>query len=163
MVYISPTHPHLPSPSLTRIHANLHTCTHAHTHAHTHTHTHTCTHTHRYIHRAKRSFQGRAVAISQVSPVSTGPLFASLVACFLSPHLQRVWLVRLVNDQKDETSVVRQKGWILIRVKLSSGLREASFWPKNDLMIRSNHSEPKNFRRNMPPDSASCCVFMHIT
>ena len=127
MVYISSTYPCLPSPSLTHIHTHLHTRTHTRTHAHTHTRTHTHTHTHTgtYIHRAKRSFQGRAVAISQVSLVSTGPFFASLVACFLSPHLQRVWLVRLVNDQKDETSVVRQnwqKGWILLRVKLSRGI-----------------------------------------
>ena len=137
MVYISPTHPHLPSSSLTRIHANLHTCTHAHTHTCTHTHTHTYTHTHTHAHTHMHTHTGTYTGLRDHFKAGLQPSVRlvrfQLDHCLphswlLSPHLQRVWLVRLVNDQKDETSVVRQnwqKRWILIRVKLSSGLQEA--------------------------------------
>ena len=138
-MYINPTPTHPSPPHLSHTHKSTHMYTHTHTHTHIHTHVHT--------HRAKRLFQGRAVATGQVSLVSTRRLFPSLVACFLSPHLRRVWLARLVNDQKDEASAVRhngQKGWIFIHVKLCHLASEKHrFWPKNGL--RSNQSEPKIF------------------
>ena len=61
---------------------------------------------------------------------------------FFQPNdLRRVWLVRLANDRKAETMqcyMVQRAERVDVHAckTLSSGLREASFWPKNGL--RSN-------------------------
>ena len=66
---------------------------------------------------------------------------------FFQPNdLRRVWLVRLANDRKAET----MQCYMVQRAErvddhacktLLSGLREASFWPKNGL--RSNLIDSK--------------------
>ena len=165
-MYVSPTPTHPSPPRLSHTYTqiythtrNTHTHTHnTHTRTHTHTHTHMYTHTHTYTHRPKRSFQGRAVATSQVSPVETGPLFPSLVACFLLPHLRRVWLARLVNNQKDAVRHNGQKGWIFIHVKLCHLASEKHrFGPK---MVSEAISQSLKFsEESMPPDPACCCMF----
>ena len=61
---------------------------------------------------------------------------------FFQPNdLRRVWLVRLANDRKAETMqcyMAQRAERVDVHAckSLSSGLREASFWPKNGL--RSN-------------------------
>ena len=56
---------------------------------------------------------------------------------FFQPNnLRRVWLVRLANDRKTETSAMAQQAErvdVHACKTLSSGLREASFRPKNSL------------------------------
>ena len=147
----------------------------------------------------------RAVATGPVSPVSTGPLFPSPMACLASPNranarqtpmartqrgdvlqhntrwlrtvrktessnnfpffqpndLRRVWLVRLANDRKAETMqcyMAQRAERVDVHAckSLSSGLREASFWPKNGLRSNLIASKfQKIFRR------IELCVKLH--
>ena len=89
---------------------------------------------------------------------------------FFQPNdLRRVWLVRLANDRKAETMqcyMAQRAERVDVHAckTLSSGLREASFWPKNGLrsnLIASKFQKFSGGGGGMPPDPPSCCLLTH--
>ena len=86
---------------------------------------------------------------------------------FQANNLQRVWLVRLANDQKAKTSghMAQQAERVDIYMcqTLSSGFREASFWPRNGLRSNLIASKFRKFSGRACPDTplAVVCLCTH--